>query len=151
MQTFLPYPDPAETARCLRTDDLLEQINDVLTILGVLHETESTGWALHPVVKMWAGYDVHLGNYGLVLIEEATHRTGLSASVIGDIAQKGDKIAWHLECATSGEYTLVSPRWMTSPDLHEAHRSELLRRDPMYYRSFFPTTPMDVNQYWPVD
>ena len=56
---------------------------------------------------------------------------------------------WHFENATSGEYTLDPPRWMGDVKLHDAHKSELMRRDPIYYGLHWPLFPMDLPMVWP--
>jgi hypothetical protein len=41
------------------------------------------------------------------------------------------------------------PPWLGEPAVHVSHRSALLRKDPVYYRPFFPTEPDDLPYVWP--
>jgi hypothetical protein len=49
------------------------------------------------------------------------------------------------ELAAAGEL----PPWLGDEALHESHRSALVRKDPAYYRRFFPTEPDDLPYAWP--
>ncbi len=53
MQTFLPYPDFAESARVLDNKRLGKQRVEVLQILNVLTDSTRKGWRNHPAVAMW--------------------------------------------------------------------------------------------------
>ena len=78
MQTFLPYRSFAASARVLDDRRLGRQRAEVLTILGAL-AGRHRGWAQHPVVGMWRGYEDALVLYGLVVVREwrgrGPHRT----------------------------------------------------------------------------
>lgn len=53
VQTFLPYPDFAQSAQCLDRQRLGKQRVEVLQLLKAL-KGESKGWKNHPAAKMWA-------------------------------------------------------------------------------------------------
>jgi hypothetical protein len=42
------------------------------------------------------------------------------------------------------------PPWFGEPEFHAAHRSNLLRKDPEYYRKYWPEEPADMDYVWPV-
>jgi hypothetical protein len=42
------------------------------------------------------------------------------------------------------------PPWLGDEAFHAAHRSNLLRKAPEYYRSFWPEEPDDLEYVWPV-
>jgi hypothetical protein len=42
------------------------------------------------------------------------------------------------------------PPWLGREDIHESHRSNLLRKDPEFYGELFPDTPADLDYVWPV-
>ena len=54
MQTFLPYPDFAESARCLDRQRLGKQRVETAQILRCIVENRTGGWANHPAVRMWS-------------------------------------------------------------------------------------------------
>ena len=141
MQTFLPYPSYSESAAVLDNKRLGKQRVEVLQILNVLHEIK-TGWQSHPAVRMWRGHEPQLCEYGLVICEEWKRR--------GFQDTCAEKIQWHLECATSGDYSLAPPSWLGDVEFHRAHQSNLLRKDPEHYGKHFPGVPDDLEYIWPV-
>ena len=82
MQTFLPYPDFAETAKVLDQRRLGKQRVEALQVLRGL-TVPGYGWRHHPAVRMWRGYEEALTRYGLEICRvwrEAGHKdtcTGL--------------------------------------------------------------------------
>lgn len=143
MQTFLPYPDYELSAKSLDNRRLNKQRVEVLQILNVLHQVNDSGagWRNHPAVKMWRGYEPQLCEYGLVMCEEWIRR-GYSDSV-------KEKLEWHLDCATAGEFTLEKPWWFGDQDFHLSHRSNLLRKDPDHYGKIFGDIPNNLPYKWP--
>lgn len=143
MQTFLPLPDYQLSARVLDDKRLGKQRVEVLQILNVLHEIKNgVGWRRHPAVRMWRGYEPQLCEYGLQVCEEWKSR-GFKDTCF-------EKIMYHLECATAGEFNLEYPPWFGDPEFHFAHQSSLIRKDPERYGHYFPETPNDLPCIWPV-
>lgn len=142
MQTFLPYPDFAESAAALDRQRLGKQRVEVVQILNVLHQVDDkTGWANHPVMKMWRGHEPQLCEYGIEICEEWTRRG------YEDNCQA--KIEWHLDCATSGDFTMEKPKWFGDVEFHLSHQSNLLRKDPEWYGKIFVGIPSDLPYIWP--
>lgn len=56
MQTFLPYPDFAQSAKVLDRQRLGKQRLEVLDIINALLCIKQ-GWKNHPIVKAWRGYE----------------------------------------------------------------------------------------------
>ena len=68
MQTFVPYGDFDASARSLDSKRLGKQRVEVIQIVRALTRP-GYGWASHPAVLMWRGYEEALGRYGLAMCE----------------------------------------------------------------------------------
>jgi hypothetical protein len=91
---------------------------------------------------MWRGFEPQLCEYGITVCEEWIGRGYRDGT-------KG-KIEWHLDMATSGEYTMEKPPWFGNPDFHRSHQSNLLRKDPAHYGQYFKGVPDDLPYVYPV-
>ena len=145
MQTFLPYPDFARTARILDDRRLGKQRVEVLQICNALHR-ETGGWINHPVTRMWRGYEPALVAYGLSVTREWVRR-GRADTVHG-------KLMDHLHGEPDRDQRALRaagmlPPWLGRPSLHAAYRSALVRKDPGYYRPLFPDAARDLPYEWP--
>ena|SRR5579862_474624 len=137
MQTFLPYPDFEESAKCLDNKRLGKQRAEVLQILNALQNPEAKGWKNHPATKMWRGHEPALIRYGVAVCEEWMRR-GYNDTV-------KEKLLARLPTGPD-----ENPSWIEDPQLHSSHRSRLLQKDPNHYASFgWTESPSDEN-YWPV-
>jgi hypothetical protein len=136
VQTFLPYPDFAQSAAVL--DDVrlgkqrVEAYQIVRTLLGITH-----GWRHHPAVRMWRGYNDALIDYGVAMCAEWTNR--------GRADTVHDKLLVHRHDGPA-----VLPGWIGNELLHASHRSNLLRKDAAWYGRFGWTEPDDLPYVWPV-
>lgn len=140
MQTFLPYQDFIESAKCLDMRRLGKQRVEAWQIYLALTK-EDYGWKNHPAVKMWRGYSICLLLYGMHICDEWINR-GYKDSMKGrfvDAYFRGN-IA----------FGISTPPWIGDPDFHESHKSNLLRKDPNHYRQFFPDVPDNLEYVWPV-
>lgn len=149
MQTFLPYPDFAATARVLDPLRLGKQRVEALQVLRTL-TIPGYGWRHHPVAHMWAGYEEALVRYGLEIVA-AWCDLGRADTCAGTMTRE------LLGCrgigaprtqavlAEAGEL----PPWLGDPALHLSHRSALLRKDPAFYRPIFGAEPDDLEYVWP--
>jgi hypothetical protein len=138
MQTFLPYEDFEDSAKCLDYRRLGKQRVEVLQLLKAL--TDGGGWANHPAAKMWQGYEPALIEYGIDITCEWRAR-GYKDTCY-------DKLLTYQ--AAHGEKLVLLPPWLGNEAFHAAHRSNLLRKDPTYYGSFGWTEPDDLPYIWPV-
>ncbi len=149
MQTFLPYSDFETTARCLDVKRLGKQRVEVIQVIRAL-TVPGYGWASHPAVLMWKGYEEALGRYGLTSCEvwlEHGFSDTCAATMRVDLSQVGvTSIRSYAELASAS----ALPDWLFDPALHRSHQSALLRKDPGHYRGFFPDVPDDIPYLWPV-
>ena len=135
MQTFLPHPSFEESAVILDYRRLGKQRVEAMQILNILLEkTTKTGWANHPAVKMWRGHERALGAYMNAMIREWVKR-GYN-NTMPPFAHK-DPI-------------FSTPPWLGDEAFHASHRSNLLRKDPVYYGKFGWKEPSDLPYIWPV-
>lgn len=136
MQTFLPYPNFEESARCLDRQRLGKQRLEVKQILkALLGYTDA--WKHHPATKMWDGYEIALVEYGQVICTEWRRRDYF------------DSISYELiELKPDG--ALILPSWFGREDFHRSHRSNLLRKYSSYYRLYGWTDPDNLPYVWPV-
>jgi hypothetical protein len=149
VQTFLPYPDFERSARALDPKRLGKQRVETLQVLRALTRT-GYGWANHPAVLMWKGFEEALGRYGLTCCEVWTERGygDTCAATIGqDLREAGVRaVRTQQELATVG----ALPAWLGDDALHRSHQSSLLRKDPEHYAPLFPGVPDDLPYVWPL-
>lgn len=136
MQTFLPYPDFRQSAKCLDRQRLGKQRVEAMQILKIVTGERTTGgWINHPAVNMWRGYPDALKLYLKICIEEWTSRGYGNTMDIPIIENEKD---------------VKMPPWLGDDKFHASHRSNLLRKDPEHYGSFGWTEGPELNYVWPV-
>jgi hypothetical protein len=69
MQTFLPFPDFADSAASLDPRRLGKQRVEVLQIVRAI-TWPKYGWRNHPATNMWRGFEEALGAYGVAICRE---------------------------------------------------------------------------------
>lgn len=141
MQTFLPLPDFAESARCLDPARLGKQRVEALQILRAL-ALPVYGWKNHPAVQMWGGNIASLTRYSLEMVDAWTER-GNADSTRASIAEFAP------EAASAPLSTLRHPSWLGDERFHLSHQSNLLRKWPEFYGAQFPGVPDDLPYVWP--
>ena len=149
MQTFLPYPDFLDSARALDAKRLGKQRVETIQVVRAL-TWPGYGWANHPAVLMWKGFEEALGRYGFVCCDvwtELGFGDTCAATISADLRTIGITVVrTQEELAKAG----ALPPWLGDPDLHRSHRSALARKDPEHYRPLFPDVPDDLPYVWPV-
>lgn len=142
MQTFLPHGDDFEaTAIVLDYRRLGKQRVEGLQILRTLTGI-TNGWANHPAVRMWRGHEEALAHYTLTMCHEWS-----SARKYRDTcAQQVMAMFPNL----SPKYMVLPPAWLDDENIILSHRSNLVRKMPEHYRSFWPEVPNDLPYVWPV-
>ena len=135
MQTFLPYPDFAQSARCLDNRRLGKQRVECLQILKALSDP-SYGWQNHPAVKMWRGYKNTLAVYGFEICLHWRER-GFRDTLLDTFKYATD-------------FKNELPPWLGNSDFHASHRSNLLRKDPIHYGQFCWTESNNLPYIWPI-
>lgn len=139
MQTFLPYADFQQSARCLDRQRLGKQRVECLQILKTLVGM-SDGWANHPAVKMWRGYEPALVAYTLECCGE-WQRRGYKDTIALQIIV----IAAVYAIPEDWQY----PHWMGRWDFHESHRSNLIRKMPERYGQIWYGVRFNLPYVWP--
>jgi hypothetical protein len=145
MQTFLPVADFAESARLLDSPRLGKQRVETLQVLRAL-ELPDYGWASHPVVTMWRGRTAGLVVYGLAMVR-AWRQRGFADSTETLIAEFAPDAA-AMSQAQAADAGLL-PSWVGDEALHRSHRSNLLAKDPDFYRPLFGGDPEGLPYVWP--
>jgi len=122
MQSFLPYADFKETAKCLDYRRLGKQRVEAKQILNILlGRTQSKAWTHHPAVLMWQGYENALKEY--------------YNSILMEWIERGYKNTMQYE-TINVLYPIAYPPFIGNEQFHASHRSNLLRKDKEYYGKF---------------
>lgn len=137
MQTFIPEPSITRSLMVLDYKRLGKQRVETKQILRALRG-ESKGWVNHPAVKMWRGHEGFLVQYGV-----ASCRCWLMCGY-------NDSLLPYFNDLAREHRDLTPPPWFGKEDFHISHQSNLVRKDPGYYRQFYPDVPDDLPYYWPV-
>lgn len=137
MQTFLPEAGFTRSAALLDRNRLGKQRVETLQLLNALAGL-SAGWRHHPAVLMWRGHERALILYGMAICNEWTRR-GYRDSCKNKIMAFRDR--WP---------ELNMPAWLGDPKFHASHRSNLLRKDPVFYGRYGWVEPPTLDYVWPV-
>lgn len=137
MQTFMPHPNYADSARTLDRQRLGKQRVEGLQIFKALNG--GGGWQNHPAVKMWRGFEGALAEYVLAVCQEWTGR-GYKDTIADRIRAM---VAEHPEWRTD------APPWVGDPGFHASHQSNFVRKDAAHYGPMFDVGP-DLPYVWPV-
>jgi hypothetical protein len=153
MQTFLPYPDFAATAKALDWRRLGKQRVEARQIIEVLKGV-TKGWVNHPAVKMWRGHEGALCLYLKAAIDEWVGRGYVNekqlVSIEGDLATV--TLSPSVFSPTWATFTFRGfelPPWLGNEAFHASHRSNLLRKAPDFYSKYGWPEPNDLPYVWP--
>jgi hypothetical protein len=105
------------------------------------------GWKHHPATLMWAGHEEALAAYGLAVTAEWVargHDDTCDASIVAELGRRPRAQA------QLARLKRALPPWLGDEAFHRAHRSNLLRKDPDWYRERWPDEPDDLEYIWPV-
>ena len=168
MQTFLPYADFAASAKCLDYRRLGKQRIECLQILTAIASPEwickvckkccvehgnkvvcsehpdpknvvHPGWKYHSATKMWIGYEQALIRYGVAMCDEWIQR-GYSDTTKDKILSFSAKFS---------SSTADNPPWLGDKKFHDSHKSNLLRKDKLYYSTWKWDVQDDLEYVWP--
>ncbi len=149
MQTFLPFADFERAARTLDPRRLGKQRVETIQVVRALTRP-GYGWANHPAVLMWKGFEEALGRYGFSCCDvwtELGFGDTCALTIATDLRAAGvTTVRTQPELAAAG----ALPRWLGDEAFHRSHQSALLRKDRQHYGSLFPGTPDDLPYVWPV-
>jgi hypothetical protein len=154
MQTFLPSASFRKSAKILDNRRLGKQRVEAYQILQCLLGVGSFRWKHHPAVKMWKDYEPALFAYMVAMCNEWKRR-GFKNTKMDDNTVR---IAiYHLKL---GPLRLImlhegvefpTPFWLGNRKFHAAHRSNLLRKDKIYYKQFKWKERNNLPYIWPVE
>lgn len=136
MQTFLPSPSYATSARWLDNKRLWKQCVECKQIYNSL--VNGGGWQHHPAVKMWRGHEYDLLIYAMNMCCEAYARDINSVNIWTEFNE------WLIRHTDTRP-----PPWMGNEAFHASHRSNLLRKDPKWYGQWGWAEPPDLPYIWP--
>ena len=148
MQTFLPYQSFAKSAEVLDNQRLGKQRVEAWQILKINRgEDRGSMWSMHPAVKMWKDFDLALAFYGFAMCSEWIKRGykdnlrdyfhNIIAKELGEVLEKEHRTQSFL------------PDFIFNQQFIDSHRSNLVRKKPEYYRTFFPEIPDNLPYWWP--
>lgn len=150
MQTFLPYADFIETARCLDDKRLGKQRVEAKQILQALNnrrklsagwvppisaktgKPKRPGWVNHPATLMWEGYEDALCEYMNAMIAEWIRR-----------GKNNTMKRVYLD-----NVSVVYPPWLGDESFHRSHQSNLLAKEPKFYSGYNWNVPDDLPYVW---
>lgn len=131
MQTFLPYTNFKECAKCLDYKRLGKQRVECKQILNALNPENNSKWKNHPAVRMWRGYELVLKYYMNCMIEEWINR--------------GYKNTMELNKDFDDK---TIPDWIDNR-LTYSHRANLLKKQPKHYNQFNWDVDLEAPYWWP--
>lgn len=133
MQTFLPYPNFHQSAKCLDRQRLYRQRIEARQIIDILDgNAKSTAWQNHPAVLMWTGCSSALKEYFNTISQEWINR-GYQ----------------HNMRFYPSQIVLKCPVWFGNMEFHVSHQSNLVRKLPEHYKRYFPDVPDNLPYVWP--
>jgi len=144
MQTFLPFSDIEKSLKVLDTKRLGKQrvvayqIISAITRRPKLDGTPYKGWLNHPCTIMWRNNLPMLKLYYNSCIDEWISR-GFNNTMVKETIDE----------------PIIKPIWFGFEEFHSSHRSNLLKKDPVFYSQYEwkddPTNPyvwMDADNVW---
>jgi hypothetical protein len=130
MQTFLPYPEFDKSAAVLDRRRLGKQRVEAYQIIRAI--TFGGGWANHPIVKMWLGFEDALKLYSNTMVEEWIRRGYRNSLEIYDLNDR----------------EVVYPWWLGIDNFHSSHRAALLAKDYGYYSKYGWREAPGISYIW---
>ena len=122
MQTFLPYPDFKKSLQSLDDKRLGKQRVETFQIINAitgrpkLDGTPYKGWLNHPCSVMWRNNIPALKLYLNLSIDEWVARGFKNTMKKEEISE-----------------TIEYPNWLGDMRFHDSHKSNLLKKDYLYY------------------
>lgn len=92
-------------------------------------------WKNHPAVLMWRDHEEWLKLYLACAIGEWCFRGYIN----------------NLSSPTYDTSLNSLPSWLGHEPFHLSHRSNLIRKDPTFYRKFWPEEDPGLRYFWPTD
>lgn len=149
MNTFLPYSDFKRSALCLDRQRLGKQRLETQWLIKSI-EQEIPLSRTHPLILMWKDWLDALVSYGCIMCDEWASR-GYNDNIGYEIALHSKLEYKQLIDINELKKLNLIPDWLGNQELHASHRSNLLRKDPVWYSHFKWTEPNNLPYYWPVN
>ena len=139
MQTFMTSYDYTIVAEQLDYRRLGKQRVEAMQTYNQLTKGKG-GYKHHPINAMWQGFESSLAEYTNVMITEWVARGYKNTMELISCCSdwKG-----YVECNHK------KPQWVYNAALHRSHKSNLLRKDYLYYSKYYDTNiPIDLPYIW---
>jgi hypothetical protein len=124
VNTFIPFSSFKKIAKCLDNKRLGKQRVEAQQILNAIERKRKglkvTGWAHHPIVHMWYGYEQSLKRYVNTMIQEWIKRGFVNNMPLHKLSSI-PPIPWFVKCQP----------------INLSHQASLIRKNPEHYRKFF--------------
>lgn len=152
MQTFLPYSNFNKCAKTLDNKRLGKQRVEAWQILRTIKAGDSAkGWRNHPAVNMWRGHEIALCAYGIAMCNEWIVRgfnDNLKGKFVEAMLDYEPQVDFKLPVGIEDIQALYNPIWIGDDRIHLSHQSNLIRKDPDYYKPLFPNAPEGLAYFW---
>lgn len=143
MQTFVPINSFAQSAKVMDLQRLGKQIIECQQIFKAL-SIPGYGWQSHPAVKMWRGHRGALLNYTTAFHNEWKMRRGKDHGGYLNLLRIAEG-----HFVDPSEYNM--PKWWGVFEVHESHKSNLVRKFPEHYEKYFPGVRGNLEYVWPIN
>jgi hypothetical protein len=144
LQTFLPFSDFGQIARCLDRRRLSNQRLEAFMIFEIIKGLRSScNYSVHPCTLMWKDYPDALSVYIKAICDETARRSGGIESVLFKLAAIVGQQIYLLDFGKD----IKMPWWLGNEKLHYSHRSRLKQKDPIYYASL--DGDLETDYWWP--
>jgi len=133
MQTFLPYEDFEASAKCLDYKRLGKQRVEAWQLYQIVTGVRTSGgWINHPAARMWQGFPNLLAWYYNAMVDEWVKRGYRNTMEIIMVPP-----------------SMTQPFWLGDKKFHDSHKSNLLRKDPVFYKKYNWNVDASLGYYWP--
>ena len=131
----MPYSVFDKSLQCLDNRRLGKQRVEAKQIYDILTgKTKTKAWKHHPALMMWKGYEKSLALYYNCALYQWEKRgfRNIKLKPINIMVQE-----------------INFPPWLGNEELHRSHKSNLLRKNPDYYKDFSYYVTNDLPYVWP--
>ena len=145
----MPLPSLADSATVLDPKRLGKQRVEALQVFRAL-TVPGYGWRHHPTARMWIGYAEALVRYGLEVCavwQEGGRRDTCAATLVSELAAHFGVQQPRSQAALAMAGELLP--WMGMTVFHVSHQSARVRKNPSWYRRYFPDVADNLPCVWP--
>jgi len=140
MQTFLPYENFEQTAKCLDYRRLGKQRVECKQIILALTNPDK-GWKNHPATKMWKNNVECLAYYGTCMCKEWINR-----------GYKDSCLEFFNQFIKHDNFNDISkPSWLGDINFHNSHKSKLLQKNNEFYSQYGWCVNRNLEYIWPIN